>query len=231
MVIARSRIWPALMLIAVVLFLLLAWVKGTSAGESFDRAVLSALQNQGESVVPLGPAWLREAFRDLTALGSISVLALATLIGVAWLLLSGFWRISLLTAAVIAGGAAMSFLLKGYFSQPRPDLLSEPTQVFTSSFPSSHAMASLVTWMTLAWLLALGRCDRTARGYLLGTAVLITLVAGCSRLYLGVHWPSDVLAGWAAGLAWLSLCGWALQGRLAIWLAPELGYLQSGSQD
>lgn len=202
---ATNRHALALAAALIAAFVFVAWWAGTSAGSALDRHLLLALQSVGDTTSPRGPAWLNEAGRDLTALGSISVLILATALTTGWLLLTRQLTTALGMLAVISGGIAVSFMLKWGFNQPRPDLVTDVTRVFTTSFPSSHAMSSLVTFLTLAT--ALGRQVRlaTARCYLIGAALTLSLVSGLSRIYLGVHWPSDVVAGWLAGLTWLVL--------------------------
>ncbi|QOC21453.1 phosphatase PAP2 family protein [Wenzhouxiangella sp. AB-CW3] len=181
---------PALLaLAAMAAFTLIAWLANTAPGAAIDLHVLTALQSINGTTTPLGPDWLNEAGRDLTALGSISMLVLATALVTGW-------------------------LLKWGFSQSRPDLLSDATRVFTSSFPSSHAMSSLVTFLALASVLGRQVSKAHTRRYLLIAALLLSLLSGLSRLYLGVHWPSDVLGGWVAGAAWLLLAEWLRQ-RLA----------------
>ncbi len=186
-------------------FVLLAWWSGSDWGQRLDQAILRALLYTGEPTRPLGPDWLREAGRDLTALGSISVLVFMTLAVSGWLALRRRWRWVLVLLATIVPGVLLSFGLKQLFSQPRPQLIADVTQTFTSSFPSSHAMASLVVYLTLAWVIGRQPGARTVRAYLVFVALVASFVAGFSRLYLSVHWPSDVLAGWMAGLAWLAL--------------------------
>jgi undecaprenyl-diphosphatase len=96
--------------------------------------------------------------------------------------------------------------LKMGFERPRPDLVPHATQVYTASFPSGHAMLSAVTYLTLGALLSRVQRRRRVKAFFLGLALTLTLLIGLSRVYLGVHWPSDVLAGWCIGAAWASLC-------------------------
>jgi undecaprenyl-diphosphatase len=100
----------------------------------------------------------------------------------------------------------LSTVLKMGFERPRPDLVPHATRVYTASFPSGHAMLSAVTYLTLGALLARVQPNRRLKAYLIGLALCITLLVGASRVYLGVHWPSDVLAGWCGGAAWAALC-------------------------
>ncbi len=196
--------WLILLTISTTGFIFLAWWSGSAWGQQFDQTLLRALLYSGEPVRPLGPDWLREAGRDLTSLGSISVLVFITLAVSGWLALKRRWRWVMVLLATIVPGVLLSFGLKQLFSQPRPQLIADVTQTFTSSFPSSHAMASLIVYLTLAWVIGQQPGARTVRAYLVVVALTVSFVAGFSRLYLSVHWPSDVLAGWMAGLAWLA---------------------------
>lgn len=181
------------------LFALLAVLAGTEAGRRMDRFVFDALQPTGA-----GNPFL-ELLRDLTALGSLSVLGVATLTCVGWMIVRGMRRTAGLVVAVIIGGVGLSFGLKWLFSRPRPEIADGVAMVFTSSYPSSHAMGSIVTFVALAWVGAQSVSDRRAGAYLLWGALAASLVSGISRISLGVHWPSDVLAGWLVGVAWLLL--------------------------
>ncbi|WP_287303343.1 phosphatase PAP2 family protein, partial [Mesorhizobium sp.] len=119
-----------------------------------------------------------------------------------------------LVFVAVAGGQALSSTLKLGIDRPRPDLVSHLADVATLSFPSGHAMLSAVTYLTLGSMASRFLPGRTTQIYVLGLAVLTTLLVGISRVYLGVHWPSDVLAGWCAGFAWAMLCwlaAWAFQ--------------------
>ena len=113
----------------------------------------------------------------------------------------------------VGSGVAISLLLKAGFSRPRPDLVPHGQAVYTSSFPSGHSMAAAVTYLTLGAMLASARSNRWVRGYLLGLALLVSGAVGVTRVYLGVHWPTDVLGGWTAGAAWALLC-WIIARRL-----------------
>ena len=131
----------------------------------------------------------------------------------------------LLVLGAVFGGQVLSTLLKLLFDRPRPDLIPDAPHEFTASFPSGHAMLSAVTYLTLAALLARVQPLRRARIYLLALAILLTVLIGVSRVYLGVHWPTDVLAGWSIGSAWAMLC-W----RLAGWLQSRGQVEQPGER-
>lgn len=198
--------------------LLLAFVE--LAGEvmegettAFDRTILLALRVSGDPADPLGPPWLEAAARNLTALGSITVLTLITLFALGFLLLQEKRGAALLVLLSVGGGMIISTLLKLGIDRPRPDLVPHGDVTFTSSFPSGHSMLSAVVYLTLGALLARVVERRRLKAYLLVVAIALTLLVGLSRVYLGVHWPTDVLAGWSAGAGWAALC-WLL----ALWL-------------
>lgn len=180
---------------------------------SFDTDILLAFRTAGDPNDPVGPLWVEEAMRDLTALGSTSVLMFIVLSVYVYLLLAGKPKTALFIFVSIAGGQLLSSLLKLGVDRPRPDLVSHLAEVYTLSFPSGHAMLSAVTYLTLGSLLARVLPGRLLKSYVLAVAVVATLLVGISRVYLGVHWPSDVLAGWCAGSAWAMLC-WLVSRRV-----------------
>jgi undecaprenyl-diphosphatase len=185
---------------------------GSSAG--FDRAVVGAFGGgAGAASGPAGPPWVREMARDVTSLGSVVVLGLVTLAVAGLLLLSGGRAAALLVVVAVAGGIAINSLLKLQFARPRPDLFAPAAKVFTASFPSGHAALSAITYLTLAALLARMTASRRLRTYVMALAVGLTLLIGVSRIYLGVHYPTDIIAGWCIGSAWALLC-WAVMTRL-----------------
>jgi undecaprenyl-diphosphatase len=136
-----------------------------------------------------------------------------TLASAGFLVLQGKGQLAAYLLASVAGGTLVSTLLKLGFDRPRPDLVPHGSLVYTSSFPSGHSMLSAVTFLTLGALLASGQSNFNIRMYLVGIAVFLSVGVGISRVYLGVHWPTDVLAGWTAGAAWTLMC-WALAERL-----------------
>jgi undecaprenyl-diphosphatase len=163
---------------------------------AIDRTIPQLMR--GPHGEPLGPDWFREAMRDVSALGSMSVLiGTAIVVALGWTI-GGRMRDAARLVAVMVASIALNTAAKAIIARPRPDLFEAATQVFTNSFPSAHAMVSA----SLAVALVAGiRKPRAYRLYLTGIAILLTGLIGISRIYLGVHWPSDVIAGWALGLA------------------------------
>src|SRR5207245_2521008 len=105
-----------------------------------------------------------------------------------------------------AGGGALSAGLKWWFGRKRPEIVPHLVNVGSASFPSGHSMLALVTYLTLGALLARFVARRRSRTYCVAVSLLLALLVGLSRVYLGVHYPTDVLAGWSAGLAWALPC-------------------------
>ncbi|WP_062222139.1 phosphatase PAP2 family protein [Aureimonas sp. D3] len=201
---------------------LLLWLVGLSGGlfgflsiagevregdtHAFDDAILRALREPGRPDDPIGPFWLEAALRDITALGGYTVLTMILVAAVAYLLLNGKRAAALLVFGAVVGGTALSNVLKVFFDRQRPDVVGHLVDVHSLSFPSGHAMLSAVTYLTLGALLARTEERFVMRAYLIGVAVVLTLLIGASRVYLGVHYPTDVLAGWCAGATWAFLC-------------------------
>jgi undecaprenyl-diphosphatase len=174
---------------------------------AFDRAVMLALRESLDPDDPLGPAWLEQAARDVTSLGGTTVLVLLSLASIGFMLLIRKWGAAIFVTVSILGGTLLSTLLKSWFDRPRPDLVPHAVEVTSASFPSGHAMLAMTTYLTLGAVLAEVEEKRRIKVYIIGWAVFLALLVGSTRVYLGVHWPSDVLAGWCIGSAWALLCG------------------------
>lgn len=173
---------------------------------AFDRVILLGLRNPKNLADPIGPSWLEETARDITGLGGHPILGLITLATLVYLIMTDRRHTALLVLVAIVGGMVLSALLKLGFDRPRPDLVPHGVRVYTASFPSGHAMLSAATYLTLGAMLARAHAERQVKVLMLGSAVALTILIGVSRVYLGVHWPSDVLAGWCGGSAWAGIC-------------------------
>lgn len=173
---------------------------------AFDESVLLAFRDPKNPSYPLGPAWLQIVFRDITPLGGYAVVILISLAVIGYLLMDGKRGAAFWVLASVGGGAVLSNVLKFAIERPRPDLVARLIEVNTSSFPSGHATLAAVTYLTLGALLSRVEARRRAKIYVLAVAVVLTFLIGVSRIYLGVHWPTDVLAGWCIGAAWAMLC-------------------------
>lgn len=187
-------------------FFALAHEVGEGSTEALDRRILLALRNPADLSDPIGPRWLEETMRDITGLGSVFTIVFVTCAAAAYLALTHRKRIAVYVVAAIGGGELVSTVLKLFYQRPRPDLVPHGMDVFTASFPSGHAMMSAIAYLTLAILLARVDRNRRVKALVLTLGVSVTLLVGISRIYLGVHWPSDVVAGWCVGAAWASLC-------------------------
>ena len=193
------------------------WIFALLAGEvkdgdtlSFDRQLLLAMRRPGD-LSPKGSREFQEAARDVTALGGVVVLTLVTVFTAGFLALDGKKRMAQFVSASIVSGTIVSFILKDLFHRPRPDIVPHAVYVANASFPSGHSMMSALTYLTLGALLARSHERKLLKVYFLLVAVFLTFIIGVSRVYLGVHWPTDVLAGWTAGAVW-ALLSW-LTGR------------------
>jgi undecaprenyl-diphosphatase len=216
----RSEIWPLISTLTMAALLLAFGLIAQEVAEgeplAFDRALLLAFRNPADPSVAIGPPWLADAARDVTGLGSTIVLGIVLSAVVGYLLLARKRTAAWLMLGAVLGGVAVNNLLKLAFARPRPDIVTPLVQVFTASFPSGHATLSAITYLTLGALLGRTQPALGIRIYFIALAVLLAGLVGLSRVYLGVHYPTDVIAGWCIGAAWAMGC-WALmkwlQGR------------------
>lgn len=188
---------------------------------AFDQAVLDWMQPVPGT--PRGPWWLREAAADLTSLGGLSVLGLFALIAFAFLFLQRKRLSAVLLAAGLAGGVAFSEGLKALFGRARPPSDYQAVDTLNASFPSGHALLSAVFYLSVGVMLTRAVPGRRSKAFILGVGMALTAIVGLTRVYLGAHWASDVLAGWCVGAAWamaLWLAAYAVQRRQATHHAP-----------
>jgi undecaprenyl-diphosphatase len=202
----------ALMLAAAVLlaFAKLADAVGEGGTRGFDEWLLMALRTPGHLADPVGPKWFEEMMRDFTAMGSTGVLTLMVLVIAGFLAMTRKGHAALFVLASVVGGVLISQTPKWAYARPRPELVPHGAEVYTASFPSGHSMMAAVVYLTLGALLARTQASRAVKIYVLAVAVAVTGLVGVSRVYLGVHWPTDVLAGWALGAAWALMCWLAM---------------------
>jgi undecaprenyl-diphosphatase len=221
----RADRWQIGVLLAVLAIVAGTWAFIALADEiveeeahAIDVRILQALREPNDLATLRGPYWVEEAARDLTALGGVPVLAMFTVFAVIYLWLRRLRAYALLAAGAVSGGALLFTLLKGLFGRSRPTVVPMLVQESAPSFPSGHATLSAVVYLSVAVLLARFEPRRMLRAYLLAVGLLVTGVVGLTRVLLGVHYPTDVLAGWSLGLAWAALC-WLI----AVWFGARAG--------
>ena len=178
---------------------------------AFDTRILQALRSPDDPSKPIGPAWIENALLDLTAIGGTTVLTLVTLAVVGFLLLQARYRTALVVLLATISGELLNTALKSAFNRPRPSIVPHLRAAFSTSFPSGHAMESAIVYLTLGAILMRAAESRLTKAYILGVSMLLTMLVGVSRVYLGVHYPTDVIGGWILGFVWASVC----------WLATE----------
>lgn len=210
---------------ACLLFLHLAMAAPQGAYLDLERAIMYGLRQPGTDV-PAGPSWIPEAIRDITALGSAMVIILLTLVIIGYLLLMRRFTTVVLLIVATAGGQAVNFALKHHFRRERPEAALHLVEIRSPSFPSGHSMAASIFYLTTGALLTQAARRRREKIYLLWSALTLTALIGLSRIYLGVHYPTDVLAGWCAGFAWAILCWavarWIRRNRRRLAARPDL---------
>jgi undecaprenyl-diphosphatase len=213
----RDELW---LLLGTLVLLATALAVVNLAGEvlegdtlEFDKRILSSLRKDDDPSQPIGPAWLEIAALDVTALGSAAVLGLTVVAVAGFLMLQGMHRHAAIVLVASAGGWFLNNVLKALFARPRPDVVPHLREVMTLSFPSGHALTSAAIYLTLGALLMRVSDRRVTKFYCMAVAMLATLLIGSTRVYLGVHYPTDVLAGWLIGLSWALLC-WLVERSL-----------------
>ncbi len=197
--------------ILILVFLALAGEVMEGETVAFDRKIVLAFRKADDLAQPIGPAWVTGALLDLTALGGTTVLGLVVLAVVGFLALQTRYWTAFFIFITAATGEAVSYAMKSVFSRARPTLVPHLREAFSSSFPSGHAMQSAIIYLTLGAMLMRIAEGRLTKIYCCTMAMLVTFLVGLSRVWLGVHYPSDVLGGWIVGLFWASLCWLAAQ--------------------
>ena len=206
-----------MILVGSVAVLALIWIFITLADKvvegdtrQFDEWVLSGLRQTDNPEALKGPRWLRWGAEDITALGSPTVLGLTVLAVTGYLLLHGLYKNGLFVFTASVGGWILNWALKQFFARTRPSIVPHLREVVSSSFPSGHALTSAAVYLTLGALLMRIAEGRLAKYYCMAIAMFVTFLVGSSRVLLGVHYPTDVLAGWVIGMSWALLC-WVIE--------------------
>lgn len=202
----------SIVFIVLLMLVLAAWVfielsEEVLQGEThaFDRWIVRSMRTADDPTVAIGPTWLTEAARDITALGSPAVLVLATFAAAGYLLLVHRHHAMWIVLGAAISGQILTTSLKTTFARERPSVVPHLTEELSASFPSGHTMMSAVVYLTLAALLMRLALRKRVKTFIVSIAVAVTVVIGLTRMYLGVHYPTDVLAGWAGGLTWALL--------------------------
>jgi len=188
--------------------------------QHFDERAILALRDPSNPAKLRGPSWLAEAGRDITGLGGVLVLALVTAAVIGYLLIEEKFYSAVFVLCATSGGLLLSTALKWLIDRPRPSVVPHSAYVYTTSFPSGHSMMSATVYLTLGSLLMRFAPNRRLKIYYLAIAIMLTFLVGVSRVYMGVHYPTDVLAGWTAGLVWALIC-WLVARALQIHGAVE----------
>ena len=197
----------------VLLFVFVQLAGEVTEGETqaFDIKIIRALRDPADPSSPVGPAWMENALLDLTAIGGSTVLGLVVLSVVGFLLLQTRYRTALVVMTTAISGEVLNTAMKAAFNRPRPSIVPHLRVVFSTSFPSGHAMESAIVYLTLGAILMRAAESRLTKAYIMGIATLLTMLVGVSRVYLGVHYPTDVIGGWIIGFVWASICWLAAQ--------------------
>lgn len=189
----------------IAVFMLAAALATTGEPSAFDRDILLALRNPENLRQPIGPVWLLPATRDVTALAGTPVLTLFTLALAGYFAAKRQWRTIALLLVAVLGESILSSTLKEFFGRPRPDIVPHLVHAASMSFPSGHSSSAAAVYLTIAALIARETKERIVRNYVYFTAVLLALLVGASRVYLGVHYPTDVIGGLSFGAAWAAI--------------------------
>ncbi|HEY0053678.1 MAG TPA: phosphatase PAP2 family protein [Caulobacteraceae bacterium] len=188
-------------------------------GQALDLAVLRALRpNPANLHDALGPPWLEHAMAELTSLGGLSVLLAFATAAVGFLVMQKRRGSAMFLGFTLAGGLGLSEFFKGMFERGRPDAVYRTFETINASFPSGHALMATVFYLTIGVMVARTQTRKRVKAYMVGVAVALALIVGVTRVWLGAHWLSDVLAGWSLGAAW-AMFVWLSAYLIARWRA------------
>lgn len=206
----EKAFWVLLSAVMVLLWVFMEIADGVAESETMaiDRTILMMMRDADDPAHALGPPWLLQVAQDITALGGNAVLSLLSIWVMAFLFLTDKHKLAVIVLVATGGALVASLMLKIGFDRPRPDLFPHATTVYTSSFPSGHSMLAASAYLTMGALLAQTQSRRRVKALIIIGSVFLTIIIGISRVYLGVHWPSDVVAGWTVGAVWAMACSY-----------------------
>lgn len=181
---------------------------GVSDGrtQEADLRILMALREEGDPANPIGPPWVEEMMRDFTALGGTGILTLIVIAVTLYYLIQRRYKEMLILVTAVGGAYLLSFFFKGLYDRPRPEFIPAGEYSYTASFPSGHALLATATYLTLGIIVTQLMTRNRLKAFVLLLAFFVMILVGFSRMYLGVHWPTDVLAGWIIGSVWAIIC-------------------------
>jgi undecaprenyl-diphosphatase len=204
-------IWFALASALWVFFALGAEVGEGDTG-AFDRQLITLLRSSGNGGEPIGPAWFKDSMRDVTALGGFTFLMLMTIVVVLALLFHRKRREAIILATTAISAQTSIEILKILYDRPRPALLMPQIHALTKSFPSGHTTESTAIFLTVATVIASLETKHHPKILAYIVATFAIFAVGVSRVYLGMHWPTDVLGGWVLGATW-AMAAWIILRR------------------
>ncbi|BFM09288.1 phosphatase PAP2 family protein [Halioxenophilus aromaticivorans] len=210
------RVWLDAFALLTAGFLVLAYCVSQGYTQQLDESLLLSLRTEGNPNDPIGSGFVEELVRDITALAGTAILTVATILIAIFLMLQRKLALAAMTIIAIGGASIVSGSLKHLFDRDRPAMVAHGMEVFNQSFPSGHATQAAATYLFLAFLIGSQMANLAIKRFAVAAAITLFAMIGVSRVYLGVHWPSDVLAGWLVGSAWAVLLWYITQKLIAI---------------
>lgn len=200
-----------MMLLGAGIFVAIVLLLGTPSLQRFDDAVIRSLRIADDLATPIGPGWFKELARDFTALGGYGVLITITVLVTTFLHLERRPARAHFVVVAVVAAYTVSMMLKAIIARPRPHIVPWLSYVHSSSFPSGHSMMSAVVYLSLGLMLSDLTTRRMVKVFVIVAPLTISASIGFSRVYMGVHYPTDVVAGWWLGIAWSLACWLAVR--------------------